>query len=77
MFGRQLVRIASREALPYYEKLLTGDLKEDREMVLSGLAELVRRKHAPALALLIAAFPTPMDATGVVNSRLGTPHNLL
>ena len=52
-----LVLLGTPEALPYFESLLKGDLKEDREMVLAGFVILIERKIAVdrALALLISA----------------------
>jgi len=53
-----LVRIANAEALPYFEKLLAGDMKHDRYLVLESLLGMVQRGKArhEALTVLIGAL---------------------
>ena len=52
-----LVQFGTPEVLPYFESLLKGDLKDDRDMVLAGFVILIQRKISVdrALDLLVSA----------------------
>jgi len=56
--GYALAQMATADALPYFEKLLQGDMIADQRMVLDGLLEMVRRNRAAdrAQAVLISAL---------------------
>jgi hypothetical protein len=51
-------RMATADALPYFEKLLRGDMNSDRDMVLTSLQGMIQRKVGVegAISLLIMAL---------------------
>lgn len=56
--GYALARMANADAIPYFEKLLKGEMKTDSEMVLEGLLTMYRQSRSPneALRLLLEAL---------------------
>jgi len=56
--GSALARVATIDAVPYFDKLLQGDMKGDEHMVLESLDGMIQRSEAPdaALRLLLAAL---------------------
>jgi len=62
--GYALARMATADALPYFGRLLAGDMKHDQEMVLEGLLTMVQQNRSPdrALAMLLGALRHPNAA---------------
>jgi hypothetical protein len=56
--GYAMQRMATADALPYFEKLLRGDMNFDRDMVLTSLQGMIQRKVGVerAISLLIMAL---------------------